>query len=116
MFAACVVVSVALAAMAGLSAVTKLTRRPEVVEGIGGLGVPLSWFPWLGAAELAGAVGLVVGLLVAPIGVAAATGLVLYFLGAIGAHVRAEDYRGISRPLPLLVLSIAALVLRLVTS
>ncbi len=55
------------------------------------LGVPLQWLPMLAAAELAGAIGLIIGLWVAPLGVAAALGLVLYFVGAVITHMRAGD-------------------------
>ncbi len=115
MFIACVVVSAVMAVMVTLSGIFKLARSPQVVEGIGGLGVPLTWFPWLATAEIAGAVGLVVGLVIAPIGIAAGVGLLLYFAGAIGAHVRADDLPGIGTPAMMLTLAAAALVLRLVT-
>jgi hypothetical protein len=46
--------------------------------------VPRSWLPVLGALKLAGAVGLLVGVFGVPaIGIAAATGLVLFFVGAL---------------------------------
>jgi hypothetical protein len=57
-----------------------------------------------------------IGLAWAPIGVAAAGGLVAYVLGAGLAHVRAGDYPGIVKPRPVLVLAVAALVLRIVTA
>jgi hypothetical protein len=51
-------------------------------------GVPRSWLPWLGTALAAGSAGLLAGLAVPLLGVLAAAGLVLYFLGALGAHLR----------------------------
>ena len=45
--------------------------------------VPRSWLPMLGTLKLAGALGLLVGLGLPVIGIAAATGLVLYFIGAV---------------------------------
>src|SRR5713101_3977743 len=106
-FIACVLVSSAVAAMVTLSGIMKLARSPQMVELIGGLGVPLSWFPWLATAEFAGAVGLVVGFFVAPIGIAAGVGLVLYAAGAITTHVRAGDLAGVKGAVLLLVLSVA---------
>lgn len=44
--------------------------------------------------ELAAAAGLLVGIAWRPLGVAAAIGVVLYFLGAIGAHARVKDVKG----------------------
>jgi hypothetical protein len=113
MFIAYAVVAVLFALVLVFSARGKLTRDERVVKGITGVGVPLAWFPWLAAAEIAGAAGLLVGLLWAPLGIAAATGLVLYFVGAVGAHVRARDYAGLAAPSPLLVIAVAALVLRI---
>ena len=85
------VVAIALAAALVMSATAKLTRQPRIVEAIAGLGVPVSRFPPLAATEIAGAVGLVVGLWVAAVGIAAGIGVVLYFVGAVTFHVRAND-------------------------
>jgi hypothetical protein len=55
------------------------------------LGVkPMQWRA-IGLLELAGVAGVLLGLAWAPIGVAAAVGLALLSLGAIGFHVRASD-------------------------
>jgi hypothetical protein len=80
------------------------------------VGVPLSWFPYLAACELAGALGLLVGIAWAPIGIAAAIGVIAYMLGAIAAHVRAGDRQGIGSPMLPLVLAIAALVTRVLST
>jgi hypothetical protein len=89
----------------------KLTRDPRAVEQISvALDVPLAWFPWLAAAELSGA-GVLVGIAVAPVGIAAAAGLVLYFVLAITFHVKAHDHHLLSPAVPLL-LAAACLVLR----
>lgn len=55
--------------------------------------VPRSWVRPLGALLGAGALGLLAGLAVPAAGTAAAIGLVLYFLLALGAHVRAGNYQ-----------------------
>ncbi|MCV7074657.1 DoxX family protein [Mycobacterium szulgai] len=74
--------------------------------------VPRSWLPTLAVLKLAGAGGLVVGLLgLSGIGIAAATGLVLYFIGAVIAHVRAGVFSNIAFPGCYLLLSIASLAL-----
>jgi hypothetical protein len=57
------------------------------------LGVPLGLFPFLAACEIAGAGGLPIGLWYAQLGIAAAIGLVLYFVGAVGAHLRKSDFK-----------------------
>jgi DoxX-like family len=74
--------------------------------------VPRSWLPMLGTLKLAGAAGLLVGLVGPPaIGIAAATGLVLYFIGAVIAHLRARVLYNIAFPGTYLGLSAASLVL-----
>lgn len=42
-------------------------------------GVPMKYFPLLAACEIAGAVGLILGIWWSPHGVAAGLGLLLYF-------------------------------------
>jgi hypothetical protein len=116
MFVTAVVLSVVLGCGAALSGLVKLRRDPRVVEGMSALGVPLGWFPFLGTAEVAGGAGLLVGLAVAPLGIAAATGLILYFVGAEVTHLRVGDIAGAVRPLPMLVLSVGALVARMLST
>ena len=78
------------------------------------VGVPRSWLPALGAAKLAGAAGLVVGLLgVRVLGIAAAVGLVLFFIGAVITHLRARVLYNIAFPGAYLCLSAATLALTL---
>jgi hypothetical protein len=101
-----VVVTLVAAAMAAFSAVASLLNLSFVVASLVDYGVPRSWWPWLGVAKAAGAVGLVVGLVVPVIGVLAAVGLVLYFVGAVVTVVRAGRYAHI--PFPLLYLAPAA--------
>ncbi|MFB7668589.1 DoxX family protein [Kitasatospora sp. NPDC056138] len=45
----------------------------------------------LGALQIAATVGLLAGIWFTPFAIAAATGLVLYFVGAVIAHVRVGD-------------------------
>ncbi len=70
--------------------------------------VPRSWMLPLGTLLATGALGLLVGLAVPVIGTAAAVCLILYFVGAIGAHLRVGD-RGFGAAAALLVLAVAAL-------
>jgi DoxX-like family len=115
MFLACVVVTVLLALVAFGSALGKLQgvgRVRELIEHVGMIG----WLRPLGYLELAAAIGLIVGLFWAPIGIAAAGGLILYYLGAIIAHVRVHDGpQQVVAPVVPLLLAVAALVLRLAT-
>jgi hypothetical protein len=112
MFVAYAVIAVLLAIGLLPSAWTKLTRDERVVQTFTGLGVPLGLYPFLAACEIAGAAGLVIGLWYGPLGVAAAAGVALYFVGAIGAHLRKGDVKGTITPVLILILAVAALVLR----
>ena len=113
MFAAYATVSVLLAALLAFAAVRKLGHRPEVVETYVRVGVPEERLDLLAVVLLAGAAGLLAGIAWRPLGVAAASCLVLYFLVAIAAHIRARDQRNMATPLLIELLAIAALVLRL---
>lgn len=105
------VCAVFLAAVLVVSGRAKLIRDPKVQESLDRARVPHSWYAPLAAAELAGAVGLLVGLAWRPLGVAAAVGVVLYFVGAVLAHLRARDAAGAPVPGVLLALAGVTLVL-----
>jgi hypothetical protein len=106
-------VSVLLAALLAFAATRKLSHRPEVVATYVRVGVPEEKLDYLAVILLAGAAGLLLGLFWEPIGVAAATGVVLYFLLAVAAHVRAHDEENLPTPVVILLLAVAALALRL---
>ncbi|TDC30430.1 DoxX family protein [Micromonospora sp. 15K316] len=111
MFIATLVVSIAFAALLAVSAAGKLKGDPMQMETLERVGA-MKLRGMLAFLEVAGAAGLLVGLLWWPIGVAAGIGLVLYFAGAIGAHLRVGD-RAVLPPALLLVVSLAAAALRL---
>jgi uncharacterized membrane protein len=115
-FIACAGVSVVYALMLIASARLKFVRDERAVKIIAEVvGVPLSWFPWLGAAEVAGAFGLVIGLAVPAIGIAAAIGLIVYFVLATSSHLRVGDH-DLQAPVIMLVMAIGALVLRIASA
>lgn len=106
-------VSIVLAAMVAFSGIGKLRHDPHIVKVIHEtVGVPMKYFPLLAGCEIAGAVGLVLGIWWPILGIAAATGLVIYFLGAVVSHVRVGDLKGIGPAAMLLTVSAAALILR----
>lgn len=107
------VIAIVLAAMASFSGVGKLRHDPHIVKVIHEtVGVPMKYFPLLAACEIAGAIGLVLGIWWPILGIAAAIGLVIYFLGAVVSHVRVGDLGGIGPAAMLLTMSAAALTLR----
>lgn len=78
----------------GFSGIAAMARLKAIRPGMARVGVPESWlvFP-IGTLKTAGAVGVLLGVLVfAPIGIAAAGGLVLFFVCAVYTHIRAHDY------------------------
>lgn len=112
MHIAAVVLSLVLAlAMLG-SGVMKLIRNPRIVASMENVHVTVPQMTVLGLLEVAATVGLVVGLWWTPLAIAAATGAVIYFAGAVVAHLRARD-RDVQGAVVLLVLAVATLVLLL---
>jgi hypothetical protein len=94
--------------------VADLARSRFVLATSAEVGVPVSWLPGLATLKALGAAGLILGLLgVDPIGVAAAAGLVGFFVVAVGAHVRARVFYNIAFPGTYLALAVASLVLAL---
>ncbi|GGR69535.1 putative membrane protein YphA (DoxX/SURF4 family) [Nocardioides luteus] len=98
------------ASAALFAAVLNLTGHRMPVTEAQRLSVPLEWlrFP-IGTSYVLGFLGLLVGLTVPAIGIVAASGLVAFFVLAIGAHVRVGD-RSLGRPIGGLTLASATLV------
>jgi uncharacterized membrane protein len=71
--------------------------------------VSQKWMIPFGMLLASGAVGLLIGFAVPALGPAAAIGLVVYFICALGANVRVRD-RQIGGALSFLVLAVAALI------
>lgn len=119
MFTAYVVVTIVAVAANALSGVAAIVHFKPILPGMIKAGVPESWltFP-IGTLKVAGAVGLLLGLVGIPlIGAAAAIGLILYFVCAVYTHVRASDYSpqfGLANGF--LALAVAALTLNLAAS
>lgn len=118
MFIAAVMCSVLLGIAFLGTGFMKATGKPDVVEGLRRLDLSPFMVRTIGILELAGAAGLFAGLAAEWLGVAAATGLGLLMIGAVGFHVRAGDYtdsqwRGPAiMPVILLLLAAATAALR----
>jgi uncharacterized membrane protein YphA (DoxX/SURF4 family) len=77
-------------------------------------GIPWSRYRLIGAAELAAAAGILIGLWWHPLGVAAAAGMAVLLVGAIITHRKAADSVKDTAPaLVALVLTLAYLALAL---
>ncbi|HWF71147.1 MAG TPA: DoxX family protein [Mycobacterium sp.] len=115
MLSAYVAVTVVAAIAYALAAVLNFTHNKSVAETAKRLRVPVSWQVPLGFLLAAGSLGLVAGFAVPALGTAAACGLILYFLCAAGAHIRARDTRLLAwiNWAAFFLLAVAALVVRL---
>ncbi|MPZ85583.1 MAG: DoxX family protein [Actinophytocola sp.] len=112
MFASYVIITaITILANAGAAA-ADLARARFVLANMAEVGVPRSWLPPLAVLKGAGAAGLLLGLLgMRPLGIAAAIGLVLFFVGALAAHVRARVFHNIAFPGAYVALAIASAAL-----
>jgi DoxX-like family len=118
MFTAYLVVTLLAIAANTFSGVAALVHFKPIIPGMLKVGVPESWltFP-IGTLKTAGALGLLLGLIgVRLIGMAAAIGLVLFFVCAVYTHLLAGDYSPqFGLAIGFLLLAVAALVLDLVS-
>lgn len=101
-------VTVLAATALGFAAYLNFVRHEMVAAAAEKVRVPKSWMLPLGTLLAAGSLGLLVGFAVPLIGQAAAAGVVLYFLCAVGAHLRVRDFQ-LGPPAVFLSLGAAAL-------
>jgi hypothetical protein len=116
MFTTYVAVTVLAATANAVAAAFDFARSELVLGNMATLGIPQAWLFRLGALKAAGALGLLAGIGVPLLGVAAAAGLVLFFVGAVIIHVHAGAYRSIFYPGTFLLLAVGSLALRLASS
>jgi uncharacterized membrane protein len=101
-----------LAAAANIYAgICDFTRPHWLLANMKRLDVGERWLPTLGILKLLGALGLLIGIAVPQIGVAATTGLVLYFVSAVVTVLRARWYANLPFPLTWLALAVGSFVL-----
>ncbi|MDB4989532.1 MAG: DoxX family protein [Myxococcaceae bacterium] len=81
------VICVLLAALFAFAGLPKVMGDPRAVEGFAKAGYPGWFLLFIGAAEIAGAIGL----LIPRLRFWAASGLFLIMVGAVGTHLRAGD-------------------------
>ena len=113
MTAAYVVATLVAVTANGYAATMDVVRPAWLLDNMTRLGIPLDRLGFLGGLKAAGAAGLLVGLLVPAVGVAAAVGLVLFFAGAVVTVVRTGWYGHLPYPLVFLTVAAVALALRL---
>ena len=112
MFTAYVAVTITTIVANTFAAATDFSRPKWVLANMAEVHVAEPWLPLLGALKAAGAVGLLIGVLgLRPLGTAAASGLVLFFIGALATHIRARVFYNIAFPCFFLALAVASLFL-----
>ncbi|MEV6238360.1 DoxX family protein [Lentzea sp. NPDC051838] len=109
-----IIVTVSAAVATTFASIVDFMRAEWVIANMTKYGVPRDWLFLLGVAKAAGAVGLVAGFVVPPIGIAAAAGLTVYFVGAVITVVRSRWYSDVSAPAAFLALAAGTLALGLV--
>ena len=112
MFTVYLIVTILTAAANIFSAACDFIRYDKVRIAMARAGVPESWMTTLGVLKTAGALGLLVGIGVPVIGIAAAVGLIVFFVGAIITHLRGRD-NSLGPATLFLLLAVAALAARL---
>jgi DoxX-like family len=98
------------------AAVVDFARAQWILDNMSKYGVPQRWLPVFGALKAAGALGLLAGFGVPALGIAASTGLVLYFVGAIVTVIRSGWYTHIPYPAVFLLLAVGSLMAMLGSS
>ena len=108
-----ITVSIVLALLFAATAAGKLTGHATSLAMRDHFAIPAVRWRQIGLLELAGAAGVLIGLALRPLGIAAAGGLALLSLGAIATHVRAGDKPVAAAPAVLaLALAMAATALQ----
>ncbi|NUP28775.1 MAG: DoxX family protein [Nocardia sp.] len=106
------IITILTAAVNATDAIAGFARAKFVLANSAEVGVPHSWLPWLSMLKLAGAAGLLLGILgMKALGLAAAVGLVLFFTGALIAHMRARVFYNIAFPGAYFALALATAAL-----
>lgn len=112
MFTLYILVTIFTAAANLYAAANDFLRPQWILDDIARCGGRPSWLLPLGALKGAGALGLLVGVVVPLMGMAAAVGLVLFFIGAIAVVTRTRWYSHLPWPATYLLLAIGSLALR----
>jgi hypothetical protein len=117
MFATTVVLSGLLAFVFGAGAAGKLTKMRSELAKAAKLKIPWPRYRLIAVPETAAAAGLLAGLGIAPLGIAAAAGLVALMAGALAFRIRVHDAIGfLLGDAALLVLAAVTATMRALTA
>ncbi len=96
------VLSILLAFFCATSALADFRGVPQILQTMERLRMPVRLVPALGVAKLAASGGLLVGLGIERLGTFTALCLSIYFVLAVGAHLRVRD--AVTETIPALVM------------
>ena len=117
MFIVTLVLSIVLALAFGMSGAQKVAGAKTALDHADHFGMSHNTYRVIGVLEVLAAIGLLVGLAVWPLNVAAAAGLVLLMIGAVITHVRAGDKVAHFAPAAVLgLLTVVELIVRIASS
>lgn len=112
MFIFYVVITILVALATGYAATLNFVGAESVKVVSDRVAVSQRWMIPFGILLASGSIGLVLGFALPALGAAAAIGLTLYFICALGAHIRVRD-RGFGGAVGFLGLAVAALIANL---
>jgi uncharacterized membrane protein YphA (DoxX/SURF4 family) len=96
------------------SAIAKLKKVPDVMTAMASVGVKPNQIPVLALLEIAGGLGIIVGIWSKPLGTLASACLALYFLGAMFAHIsKKHKPADFGAALGILIIAVVTTVLQL---
>lgn len=96
------------------SAIAKLKKVPDVMASMESVGVKPNQVPLLAFLEIAGGLGVIAGIWVAPLGLLASACLVLYFIGALYSHFsRKHKVAEFGAALGILIIALVTTLLQL---
>ena len=96
------------------SAISKLKKVPDVMAAMAKVDVKPKNIPLLAWIEIAGGIGLIVGIWIPVLGLLASLGLVLYFIGALFAHLtRGHKVADFGAALGIFVIAVVTTLLQL---
>ena len=72
------------------SAISKLMKVPDVMTAMSSVGVKAQHIPVLAFLEIAGGIGIILGIWVPALGTLSSACLALYFAGALVAHFKKQ--------------------------
>jgi uncharacterized membrane protein YphA (DoxX/SURF4 family) len=96
------------------SAISKLKKVPDVMAAMAKVGVNPLQIKILAILEIAGGLGIIIGIWSKPLGIISAGALVLYFAGALFSHFsRKHKVADFGAALGIFVIAVVTMVLQL---